>query len=103
MTSFGYQPSLNSGFFPPRRIRNAWLERDDQVVLRDACKLFDVTMPALLGECRAHQIVRARRYAARRLIDQLGLSFPRAGKILNRHHSTILNLYRPKCLRGKPQ
>lgn len=61
-----------------------------QIIARVAA-LHDLAIDDITGPARSGPICTARRQAARELRDR-GLSFPRIGKALNRHHATVLRI-----------
>ena len=63
----------------------AWRE-----VLYQVCQKHRITMQELVGVHRAVPLCAARHEAAFRLIVELGLSYPAAGRRLSRDHSTII-------------
>lgn len=110
-TQFGYQPSLTSKFFPPvRREIHASVDKSRKVrdailaapristtsagrVVRMACIMFGISEADLRGPGRAWPLVAARQYAVVRLRQPpLSLSTTVIGRILNRDHTSILNL-----------
>lgn len=60
-------------------------------VLEDAATRHNVDAAAILGPRRHAPLVEARADVARRLRDA-GWSFPKIGRALNRHHTTIMHL-----------
>ncbi|NBN62077.1 helix-turn-helix domain-containing protein [Pannonibacter tanglangensis] len=58
-----------------------------------------VTLADLTGPCRQRAIFRARAELAYRLRTELGWSFPRIGRLLNRDHTTIMNQVRVHAAR----
>jgi hypothetical protein len=88
MTQFGTRPVIAGSKFFPRQP----LPGITDMVIIDACKRFGVTRNGLLGKCREKRLVSARAYAADRLVNALGYSRPKAGRVLHRHHTTIVNL-----------
>ena len=61
-----------------------------------ACLMWDVTVPRLRGICRDTASVQARRWAAIRMRDELGMPSFRVGAILNKDHTTVLHMYKAK-------
>lgn len=64
-------------------------------VIRQVCNKYQVSKEALVGPLRAKSIMRARHEAAFRIVVEVGLSYPRAGRVMGgRDHTTILNSVR---------
>ena len=59
------------------------------------CEAHGITIEDLRGPSHAAVYVQARRCAARELRARK-LSLPSIGRLLHRHHTTILNLLAPK-------
>jgi len=67
-----------------------------RIGLAKICQQHQISRDELLGTHRGKRFVAARRDAARMLRDGFGLSYPQIGDIMNRDHSTILNLMKMK-------
>lgn len=65
--------------------------RPPRDVLEDACHTYGVSLAALTGPGRSAWLVRARTAAALELRG-MGLSLHEIGRVLNRHHTTVLYL-----------
>lgn len=64
-------------------------------VIRQVCNKHGVSRDALVGPLRRKEILAARHEAAFRIVLELGLSYPQAGRMLGgRDHTTILNSVR---------
>ncbi len=62
-------------------------------IIDETCRQFQVSTAELLGPAKWEWRVKARRYAAQRMRDELGMSYPEIGKRLGgRHHTTIMGL-----------
>lgn len=61
----------------------------------DVCDQNDVSPDLVRGPQKYLEIVEVRRKVARVLRDH-GCSLPEIGRIMNRHHATILNLLSPR-------
>tara|TARA_R110000868_G_scaffold145660_4_gene366002 strand:- start:2227 stop:2700 length:474 start_codon:yes stop_codon:yes gene_type:complete len=75
----------------------------DLKILRVAALMYGVSMREMVGTKRTKYMTHARRYAATRLRDELGRSFPQIGGLLNRDQTTIQNLLNPKARRVKEE
>lgn len=64
------------------------------LIVATACAHFGVSREELRGLSRAKPLFAARVYIAHRLKRELGFSLPQTGVVLNRHHTTILNMLR---------
>ena len=60
-------------------------------ILEAVCQKFRLSRDEILGRGRTAYVVEARREAAQRL-RETGLTLQAIGRILNRHHATIINL-----------
>lgn len=63
-----------------------------QKIVIDECRRAGLTRAVIRSEARQGQIVEARRKIAVRLRGELGLSLWHIANILNRDHSSIMNL-----------
>lgn len=70
--------------------RNSLHLSGPQIIARVAA-LHDLPVDDITGTNRSQRAMIARRQAMRELRDR-GLSFPRIGKLLNRHHATVLRI-----------
>ena len=68
---------------------------DDDVgihpIVRSAIQEFGITNEDLTSGKRSENLVRARKWIAKRL-RRNGMSYPKIGKILNRSHTSIMSL-----------
>lgn len=70
-------------------------------VIASVCRKHGISKEALLGPLRAKHICAARHEAAFRLIVEVGMSYPAAGRRLgNRDHTTILHSVRTHAARN---
>jgi len=60
-------------------------------IIEESCMIYDVTKRQLLGPSRKQDYFRARQFVARKLRTH-GYFYEQIGKILNRHHTTIMNM-----------
>lgn len=60
-------------------------------IIVELCVKYEVDKCELLSKRRDSKIVEKRRLIAQELRDR-GLSYPAIGKLLNRHHTTIMSL-----------
>lgn len=67
------------------------LHLSGQQIIARVAALHDLAVDDLTGANRSLPATTARRQAMRELRDR-GLSFPRIGKLLNRHHATVLRI-----------
>lgn len=72
-----------------------------RAILNVATALFGITIDALVGEHRNQLLFYARRYAARRMRDELRLSQPQIARILQRDNSTVFNMLHGRKPRRK--
>jgi len=63
-------------------------------IIRSTCQLFDITEAELKGAGRTRGLIEARFHAVMRMRRELGLSTPSIGRLLNRDHTSIINLLR---------
>lgn len=63
-------------------------------IIRSTCQLFDITEAELKGAGRTRGLIEARFHAVMRMRKELGLSTPSIGRLLNRDHTSIINLLR---------
>ena len=59
-------------------------------VLSLVCEEFRVPLSMLTGGCRSHDLCLAR-YAAMKILQDAGFSYPRIGALLKRHHTTVIH------------
>ena len=59
-------------------------------IIQEVINECDISLNDFLGKKRHHELVVARKWAAIRLKDELGLSLNDIGRRLNRDHSTCL-------------
>lgn len=78
---------------PPKIIAPPSMTTAEKII-HSACLMFGVPKAQLLGATRERLCVGARTYASLRLRTELGLSMPQIGRMLNRDHTSILNLLR---------
>lgn len=71
-----------------------WPTTTAQAIIQSTCLLFDITEAELKGGGRARGLIEARCHAVVRMRTELGLSTPSIGRILNRDHTSIINLLR---------
>lgn len=67
------------------------LHLSGQQIIARVAALHDLPVDDITGPNRSHKATTARRQAMQELRDR-GLSFPRIGKLLNRHHATVLRI-----------
>lgn len=72
------------------RPRHAMHLSANQILARVAA-LHDLAVDDITGANRSSLATKARRQAMSELRDR-GLSFPRIGEILNRHHATVIRI-----------
>ncbi len=65
-------------------------------VMRSACRTHSITIPELRGRGRARSIIAARREVSMRLRKEFGLSLMMIASVLQRDHTSIMNLLKPK-------
>lgn len=65
-------------------------------IMNDASAKFDVPVDQISGITRVRAHVECRRYVVERLHDELLLSYPKIGRILNRDHTSVLHLYQTR-------
>ncbi len=63
-------------------------------VLREAARLWDVDLDELVGVGRTRDLVIPRAAIVLTLRENPPLSYPQIGRLLNRDHSSIINLHR---------
>ena len=63
---------------------------EDEEVLRSFCGFYDVQKDDLLSTKRG-KLVEIRKQIAEKLLSE-GWSYARIGRLLNRHHTTIMHL-----------
>jgi len=71
-----------------------WPTTTARAIICSTCLLFDITEAELKGGGRARGLIEARFHAVMRLRTELGLSTPSIGRLLNRDHTSIINLLR---------
>ena len=59
-------------------------------IIQEVINLYDISLGDFLGKKRHHEIVVARKEAAKRLKAELNLSLNDIGRRFNKDHSTIL-------------
>jgi chromosomal replication initiation ATPase DnaA len=64
-----------------------------ELLVANAARTFECSRADVFGRCQQHHIVQARAEVARRLRER-GWSLPRIGRVLDRHHTSILHLLR---------
>ena len=67
------------------------LEMSKPIIEATAAK-HSITVEQLLGPRRQQTYVAARRECAERLRNELEMSYPKIGKVMNRDHTSILHL-----------
>jgi hypothetical protein len=70
-------------------------------IFREVMEKHRVTRAELVGDCRDHRLVRARRELYSRLKSELGMSYPAIGQLCNRDHTTVLHSLRNHRKRQK--
>lgn len=71
------------------------LKSEYEKIILDICEKHGVSLVRFMGPQREQNIVKARIECSKTLRDH-GLSFPRIGELMNRHHSTIIHHLKPK-------
>ena len=67
-------------------------------IIAEVAAEFDVAAADILGDRKFARFTRPRKQAMRRIREELGYSYPRVGRIFNRHHTAILWA----CRGGRP-
>lgn len=88
----GYRDGFRDGQFVGPKVK-AGGDRV-AVICNDVCAQFGLTKAELTGNRRNYMHVHARRMAALRMSEELGMSLPMIGRILRKDHTTILRAIR---------
>ena len=68
------------------------IDSDTILAMREIAENHGMSLDDILGRSHKKEIVAARREVAFFLVCIMGKSYPEAGRVMNRHHTTVMNL-----------
>ena len=63
---------------------------DSRTIINEVAEIYGVSRSDLIGPCRRHAFMEARRIAMMRIRNETNLSLPAIGRLFKRVHTTVL-------------